>query len=93
MDLSHQVIITNKLSYNQAKNDSTSATMDYFSHLFEYLSSTKSVVDHLTKSIEEFVAKELDMFQGRDSSIVKHYSKLKNPCFVTCVNSALCGWS
>jgi class 3 adenylate cyclase len=39
--------------------------MDYFSHLFDYLSSTKSIVDHLTMSIEEFVAKELDMFQGK----------------------------
>jgi hypothetical protein len=27
---------------------------------------------------------------GRDSPIVKHYSLIKNSCFVTCVNSALC---
>jgi hypothetical protein len=27
---------------------------------------------------------------GRDSPIVKHYPQIKNPCFVTCVNSALC---
>jgi hypothetical protein len=26
---------------------------------------------------------------GRDSPIVKHYSSIKNFCFVTCVNSAL----
>jgi hypothetical protein len=29
--------------------------------------------------------------QGRDSPIVKHYPQIKNPCFVTGVNSAL--WS
>jgi hypothetical protein len=29
-------------------------------------------------------------FQGRDSPIVKHYPQIKNPCFVTCVNFALC---
>jgi hypothetical protein len=28
--------------------------------------------------------------QGRDSPIIKHYSLIKNPCFVTCVNSTLC---
>jgi predicted transcriptional regulator len=28
--------------------------------------------------------------QGRDSPILKHYPQIKNPCFVTCVNSALC---
>jgi hypothetical protein len=28
--------------------------------------------------------------QGRDLPIVKHYSSIKNYCFVTCVNSALC---
>jgi hypothetical protein len=28
--------------------------------------------------------------QERDSPIAKHYPQLKNPCFVTCVNSALC---
>jgi hypothetical protein len=27
---------------------------------------------------------------GCDSPIVKHYSLIKNSCFVTCVNSALC---
>jgi hypothetical protein len=27
---------------------------------------------------------------GRDSPIVKHYSSIKNSCFVTCVNSAFC---
>jgi hypothetical protein len=27
---------------------------------------------------------------GRNSPIVKHYSSIKNSCFVTCVNSALC---
>jgi hypothetical protein len=27
---------------------------------------------------------------GRDSPVVKHYPQIKNPCFVTCVNSALC---
>jgi translation initiation factor 2 beta subunit (eIF-2beta)/eIF-5 len=26
----------------------------------------------------------------RDSPIVKHYPQIKNPCFVSCVNSALC---
>jgi hypothetical protein len=31
--------------------------------------------------------------QGRDSPIVKHYSLPKNPCFVTCANSALCSYS
>jgi hypothetical protein len=31
--------------------------------------------------------------QGRDSPIVKHYSEFKNPCFVTCVNYALCRYS
>jgi hypothetical protein len=31
--------------------------------------------------------------QGRDSPIVKHYPQIKNPCFVTCVNSALCSKS
>jgi hypothetical protein len=31
--------------------------------------------------------------QGRDSPIVKHYSKIKNPCFVTVVNYALCSYS
>jgi hypothetical protein len=28
--------------------------------------------------------------QGRDSPIVKHYFSIKNSCFVTCGNSALC---
>jgi hypothetical protein len=28
--------------------------------------------------------------QGRDSPIVKHYPQIKNPCFATCVNYALC---
>jgi hypothetical protein len=28
--------------------------------------------------------------QGRDSPILKHYPQIKNPCFVTCVNSVLC---
>jgi hypothetical protein len=31
--------------------------------------------------------------QGRDSPIVKHYSSIKNSCFVTCVNSAICSLS
>jgi hypothetical protein len=31
--------------------------------------------------------------QGRDSAIVKHSSSIKNPCFVTSVNSALCSYS
>jgi hypothetical protein len=31
--------------------------------------------------------------QGRDSPIVKHYPQIKNACFVTCVNSALCSKS
>jgi hypothetical protein len=31
--------------------------------------------------------------QGRDSPIVKHCSSIKNSCFVTCVNSALCSES
>jgi hypothetical protein len=31
--------------------------------------------------------------QGSDSPIVKHYSLTKNPCFVTCANSALCSYS
>jgi hypothetical protein len=30
------------------------------------------------------------VFQGRDSPIVKHYPQIKNPCFVSCVNYALC---
>jgi hypothetical protein len=30
------------------------------------------------------------LVQGRDSPIVKHFSSIKNSCFVTCVNSALC---
>jgi hypothetical protein len=33
---------------------------------------------------------KLDSIQGRDSPIVRHYSYIKNPCFVTCVNYALC---
>ena len=37
------------------------------SHLFEYLSSTEAVVDRLTMAIEEFVAKELDVFEGKKS--------------------------
>jgi hypothetical protein len=32
-------------------------------------------------------------FLGRDSPIVKYYPQIKNPCFVTCVNSALCSKS
>jgi hypothetical protein len=28
--------------------------------------------------------------KGRDSPNVKHYPQIKNPFFVTCVNSALC---
>ena len=39
----------------------------HFSHLFEYLSSTEAVVDRLTMAIEEFVAKELDVFEGKKS--------------------------
>jgi hypothetical protein len=30
---------------------------------------------------------------GRDSPIVKHDPQIKNPCFVICVNSALCSLS
>ena len=44
----------------------TQLTM-YYSNLFEYLSSTKAVVDMLTFKIEEFVAKELDEFEGKKS--------------------------
>jgi hypothetical protein len=33
-----------------------------------------------------------DDSQGRDSPIVKHYSFIKNPCFVSCVNYALCSF-
>jgi hypothetical protein len=29
---------------------------------------------------------------GRNSPIVKHYSSIKNPCFVTCINYALCSY-
>jgi hypothetical protein len=32
-------------------------------------------------------------FLGRDSPMFKNYSYLKNPCFVTCVNYALCSYS
>jgi hypothetical protein len=28
--------------------------------------------------------------QGRNSPICKNYTLIKNPCFVTCVNSAFC---
>lgn len=35
--------------------------------MFEYLSSTEAVVDRLTMAIEEFVAKELDVFEGKKS--------------------------
>ena len=38
--------------------------MDYFSQLVEYTTSTKEIVDGLTKDIEEFVAKELARFEG-----------------------------
>jgi hypothetical protein len=31
----------------------------------------------------------VDAAKGRDSPIVKHYSSIKNSCYVTCVNSAL----
>jgi hypothetical protein len=30
---------------------------------------------------------------GRDSPIAKHYSSIKNPSFLTCVNSTLCSQS
>jgi hypothetical protein len=40
----------------------------------------------LVDALEKLAAKEL----GRDSPIVKRYSSIKNSCFVTCVNSALC---
>jgi hypothetical protein len=34
-----------------------------------------------------------EVLQGRDSPIVKHYSSIKNSCFVNCVNDALCSYS
>jgi hypothetical protein len=39
---------------------------------------------------ENMLNTQTDPNQGRDSPIVKHYSKIKNPCFVTSVNTALC---
>jgi hypothetical protein len=42
-----------------------------------------------------YVQTNLDLAeaQGRDSPIVKHYSSIKNSCFVNCVNSAVCSES
>jgi hypothetical protein len=33
------------------------------------------------------------IYRGCNSPIVKHYPQIKKPCFVTCVNSALCSES
>jgi alpha-1,3/alpha-1,6-mannosyltransferase len=61
----------------------------------------ESVVDgetgFLRKANETEFSEVMEMIadggQGRDSPIVKHYSSIKNPCFVTCVNYALCSYS
>jgi len=53
-----QTIVLNLETYSRF-NDSLEASVDYFSQLQEYTSSTKGIVDGLTKEIEEFVAKEL----------------------------------
>jgi hypothetical protein len=42
------------------------------------------------RSAQEYEETEPSASLGRDSPIVKHYSSIKNSCFVTCVNSALC---
>jgi hypothetical protein len=39
---------------------------------------------------DEKVKRKTSTSQGRDSPIVRHYSSIKNSCFVTCVNSAIC---
>jgi ATP-dependent DNA helicase Q4 len=44
----------------------------------------------LPKNLLLSVSKDVLRDQGRDSPIFQNYSKIKNPCFVTCVNSALC---
>jgi hypothetical protein len=42
----------------------------------------------LVHAVDGRLEVELDL--GRNSPIVKHYPKIKNPCFVSCVNSAIC---
>ena len=58
-----QKIVINKGEYTRV-NDSTLATIDYFSIYFEYATSTRNIVQKLTLDIEEFVLKELDDLEG-----------------------------
>jgi hypothetical protein len=50
-------------------------------------SEEESVILQLSSTQRQILS-----IQGRDSPIVRHYSSVKNSCFVTSVNSALCSY-
>jgi hypothetical protein len=54
-------------------------------HLFSVFAATFAFPFYLRSRSTKVPTDKL----GRDSPIVKNCSSIKNPCFVTCVNSAL----